>query len=77
MSSISVCLRASASSEHRRVVRGPTPGCEDVHLPRVVVQLDTGGLGDRLPLVDELVDEMTEVRGLVLLGEVEVVSQAR
>ena len=35
--------------QHRRVVRRPTPGREDVHLPRVVVKLDAGGPGDRLP----------------------------
>ena len=47
--------------EHGRVVRAAPLRREHVHLPRVLVQLDPGGGGDRLALVDEGVDEMAEV----------------
>ena len=52
-------------------------GREDVHLPRVVVQLDARRGGDRLALVDEVADETAEVGELLGLGEVEVVREAR
>ena len=49
---------------------------EDVHLPRIVVQFDSGRCCDPLPLVDEVVHEMAQVAGVVLGGEMLVVSQA-
>ena len=59
--------------EHRRVVRRAALRREDVHLPRVVVQLDSRGCSDGLALVDEAVHEVAEVARLRLLREVEVV----
>src|SRR5205823_11846991 len=58
--------------EHRREVPVPALGREYVHLPRVVVQLDACGVRDRLPLVDEVANEVAEVRQRLGLGEVEV-----
>ena len=63
--------------EHRGEVPVAAPGREHVHLPRVVVQLDTGRGGDRLALVDEIADEMAKVGEPLGLGEVEVVGEAR
>ena len=47
--------------QHRWIVRAAPPRGEHVHLPRVVVQLDPGRRGDRLALVDQVVDEMAEI----------------
>src|SRR5687767_10585090 len=52
--------------QHRRIVSRPATGRQHVHLPRVLVELDPGSRRDRLPLVDEIVDEVAEVgRGLL------------
>src|SRR4029078_2001609 len=63
--------------EHRRVVRRSPLRREHVHLPRIVMQLDPGCCRNRLALVDETVDEVTEVICLRLLREVEVVWEPR
>src|SRR5438445_5550234 len=47
--------------EHGRVVGTAAPGCEHVHLPWVVVQLDARRGRHGRALVDEVVDEVTEV----------------
>ena len=75
MSSISVGLLCFDVLEHRRIVRRPAPRREHVHLPRILVELDPGRRRDRLALVDELVDEVAEVAGLLLRREVRVVRQ--
>src|ERR1043165_1944815 len=61
--------------EHRRVVRIAALRREDVHLPRIVVQLDSRCGGDGLALVDEPVDEMPELTRRALLRAVEVVPE--
>src|SRR5438067_6419628 len=63
--------------EHRREMPVAALRREDVHLPRVVVQLDARGCGYRLSLVDEVADEVAEVEELRRLGEVEVVRELR
>ena len=77
MSSISVWRSRVDVLEHRRVVRRAALGREHVHLPGIVVQLDPRRGGDRLALVDETMHEVSEITGLLLLREVEVVRQPR
>ena len=48
-------------------------GREDVHLPRIVAQLDSG-CGNALALGHELLDEPAQV---LRIGEVEVVGETR
>src|SRR5213080_3972093 len=43
--------------QHRRVVPASAPRREDVHLPRVLLQLDAGRGGDALALLDQLEDQ--------------------
>src|SRR5205085_485138 len=62
--------------EHRRVVAAAALRCEDVHLPGVLMELDPGGRGDPLALLDQAVDEVAEVAGVLALGEVAVVRKA-
>ena len=62
--------------EHRGIVRRAALRREDVHLPRLVVQLDSRGCGDGLALVDEPVHEVAEVARLRLLREVRIVTEA-
>src|ERR671918_1611900 len=62
--------------EHRRIVGAATPGGEDVHLPRILVERDSGGLRDPLALLDELVDEVAEIGRELPVGEVVVVRKA-
>ena len=77
MRSISVVLSCFDVLEHRRIVRRPPPRRVDVHLPRILVELDPRRRRDRLALVDEVVDEVPEIGRLVLGGEVGIVRQAR
>ena len=56
--------------EHRRVVPAAALRGEDVHLPRVLVQLDAGRRGDLLALLDQAVDEVAEVARLLARREV-------
>jgi len=61
--------------EHRRVVTAAPLGRVDVHLPGILVQLDFGRRRDALALLDELVDEVTEVLLPLPGGEVRVVRE--
>ena len=49
----------------------------DVHLPRILGELDTRRGGDRLALVHQRQHEMAEVAGLVELREPRLVRAAR
>src|SRR3954449_2465747 len=63
--------------EHRWIVRAAAPGREDVHLPRVVVQLDARRQRDVLALLDQVEDELTEIGRCLARCEVPVVRQVR
>src|SRR4026209_89910 len=63
--------------EHLRVVRRASFRREDVHLPRVVVELDARGRRHGLPLFDETMHEVTELARPRLLREVQVVRESR
>ena len=69
MKSTSVCRARADVVEHRRHVRVGAGGGlglsavdgVDVHLPRILVQLDAGRCGNPLALVHQVADEQAEV----------------
>ena len=61
--------------EHRRVVAAAATRREHVHLPRVLVELDSGRGCDLLALFHQLTDEVAEIFEALLLREVRVVRQ--
>ena len=62
--------------EHRRVVARAALRRVDVHLPRILAELDPGRGGDRLALVHQVAHEVAEVGRLVELREARLVRQA-
>ena len=57
-------------------MRAPSLRGQEVHLPRIVLQIDTGRRGHAFAFLDQVMDEMSEIRDVGLRGEVLVVRQA-